>query len=408
MPAVRRFLPAVALVALGALAACSKKVPAPDAPAPAAVHTGAPLTDDDYRKFGKELERAAAAGDRETVKRLLRLSDMVARSVSDFPLSASERTSLLAGAANGAESIVGQLITEAKTAGHYKFLRARESAGKRVAIMRLLNAEGGVNYHEVSLIRYADGQVGAEDLYVHATGETLTQTYRRVVLPGLAEAKRGLLDRLNGSDRLFTKNLPTIQSAMQEVRAGQHASALARLRGLPAELRDQKIFALIAVQAAQGCDEAEYLKELERLRKLFPNDPTVELVLLDYYALKRQFDEAIRVIDRLNAAVGGDPHLVATRALMLGEAGRAAEAKTEAERAIAEEPTHEFCYSVRVGLALKQKNFADALAWLKKGVEVGAVDTDTDGLLAAPDYAEFVKSPQFAEFGKWLAERGKK
>jgi hypothetical protein len=92
----------------------------------------------------------------------------------------------------------------------------------------------------------------------------------------------------------------------------------------------------------------------------------------------------------------------------LYELGRAADARAAVEKAIAEEPTLNFAYGARLSIATRERNHADTLTWLKKGIALDALALDAADLMAHPDYTEFVKSPQFAEFQTWLAGRAKK
>jgi hypothetical protein len=52
-----------------------------------------------------------------------------------------------------------------------------------------------------------------------------------------------------------------------------------------------------------------------------------------------------------------------------------------------------------------EQNHADTLAWLKRIVDACAMKIDFNQMRAAPDYAAFVTSPQFAEFDDWYRRR---
>src|SRR5262245_18796310 len=126
------------------LVGCGKKRPDPDSadPAPAAVHVGDPLTEDDCKEFGEKLEKATVAGDTATVNKLFRINDMLERCVSDLGLSANERKGLLTGAARSGGEFGGQLIKVVKEGGSYSVLRARTVDGRPRVIMRFIHNEG--------------------------------------------------------------------------------------------------------------------------------------------------------------------------------------------------------------------------------------------------------------------------
>jgi tetratricopeptide (TPR) repeat protein len=411
----RIFPSSLLLVAIAVLVVgCKKKLPDPDPdpdaadPAPPVEHTGLPLTEQDYQEFGQSLEKAVATGDKATVDRLLRLMDPFERSFSDLNLTSTERRDMLAGAASGAGQFANQFIEIVKNGGSYSVVRVRTVGGRPRVILRLLQPEGAINYHEFTLVRYPDGQVGAEDIYIYLSAEPLTQTFRRAILGILAERNRGAIARLSESEQALTKHLPSFVTMSQQFRNGQHKEALATFRRLPAELQKNKAFQLMAIQAAQKTgDDEDYIAEIERFRRDHPTDPAADLISIDYYIFKNQYDEALSGLDRLDAAVGGDPYLNVMRAEVLSEAGRYKEAGAAAAKAIEAGQMIEQMYWIRITAALKEKYHADTLAWLKKGVESGAIQIDLGNLRADPEYADFVKSPQFEELKAWLAERDK-
>src|SRR5436190_9363928 len=145
-------------------------------PAPQMVGTGPPVTEAEARKFGQDLEKAFASGDKATLARLYRLSDIADRSVSDLNLSRADRTGLKAGLNNGPLSMAQQLADIVKKeGGKTKFLRARVVEGRQQVVLRVLGHDLGMNYHLVTLARYPDGQIGAEDIYFMSAGEKISQ-----------------------------------------------------------------------------------------------------------------------------------------------------------------------------------------------------------------------------------------
>lgn len=403
-----RWLAVVGLTVL--LIGCKKKVPDPESAgaAPAAAHTGAPLTEDDYRAFGEKLEKAVAAGDNATVEKLFRIHDLIERSVSDLGMSANEKKSLLAGAASVGGQFGGQLTKAVKEGGSYSVLRVRTVDGRPRVLMRLLGGEGAVNYHEFTLIRYPDQQIATEDVYIYLSGEPLTQTLRRLVLGIMAELNKGAFSKLAGEEQVLTKHMGDLTKMSRMVQNGQHKEALAVFRKLPAELQKNKVVQIVAIQAAGGTgDDNDYLTEIERFRKNHPNDAAGDLISIDYYLLKKNYDETIKLLDRLDKSLGGDPYLETLKANMLAEAGRFKDARASAEKAIEGAPKLPQAYWVRVTVATKEKDHKDTLKCLKTIVETIEPTLEPGALLADDRFTNFVKTPEFEEFKKWLATRAK-
>jgi tetratricopeptide (TPR) repeat protein len=398
----------VVVLAATLVAGCKKKGPDPDAPgpAPAVEHIGPPLTEDDYREFGEKLEKAVADGDRAELDRLVRILDLVERSASDLHLTQSERKGLLAGASGAAGQFSQQFINAVQDGGSYSVVRVRTIDDRPRVLLRMIDSEGSVNYHEYTLARYPDGQIGTEDIYIYISGEPLTQTFRRILLGLMPAGNRGALERLSGGERLMAKHIGDVTRMSVQIRGGQYREALATFRNLPPELQKHKVFQLIAIRAAQGTgDDAEYLAELERFRRDHAADPAVDLISIDYYLLKKQYDAALAAIDHLDKALGGDPYQDAIRAGALLEARRYKEARVAAEKAIEGLPKMLQGYMIRATIAAEEKNYPDVLTWLKKLVEQAQPDLEAADLEGDERFMEFVKSPQFAEFKEWLAKR---
>ena len=73
-------------------------------------------------------------------------------------------------------------------------------------------------------------------------------------------------------------------------------------------------------------------------RAAFPADPGIDVNLLDYYTLRRQFDDLLSCSDRLDQAVGGDPLLDGYRMSVYLQKGDLATAKKCAQNAAAANP----------------------------------------------------------------------
>ncbi len=90
------------------------------------------------------------------------------------------------------------------------------------------------------------------------------------------------------------------------INQGKNPEALAQLKGLlRPETKKRKSILLLRLRAAQASDEKEYAEVLEDFRKLYPNDACLDLLLIDYYTLKKDFPRALESIDRLDRGLWG-------------------------------------------------------------------------------------------------------
>lgn len=356
---------------------CNSK-PAPVAPAsPLVPREDEPVSEEECRKFAARLEQAVRENDREELEELLRLDGDAILTIS-IPL-ADDRQPQYA-----LEWLADQVVQAVKDGGRYKLLRIRNVNGHPKALFRLTRTDGQFAYHEFRLHPSFDGTTSLRELYLFAFGEDF----------GLHEMN------MEFSIVPFPEEAPKVRAMLRAKNPSEAASAY---KSLPANLRDNRAVAILHLQKVAG-DEAEFVNSFENFRRLFRKDPALDFWSIAYWRLKKDYDAALKAVDKLDSILGGDPYLHVQRSGILVEAGRVQEAKAAAEKAVSEEPSLPSGYRARVGIALKEKNYSEGLLWLKKMVE--NTDDEVPDLTKAPEYAEFRKSPEFMEWLKW--HEGKK
>lgn len=389
-------------------AGCKKELPDPASPAPPLANAGPPPTEEEAQQFADRMTRAVRARDAVAMDKLLRLSDLTERIISDLDLSDQFRQGIRKGMTQSMRqaSLGQQVLQSIQDDGSYQLLRIRTVDGRPRPLFRLIGSEGALNYHDYYLARYEDGEVATEDMFVFASGEPISQSMRRLLIPAVASLRgKGLFGKLDPQE---LDSMKTIRSMAKAIRARNYKSAIAAYRTLPRTFQERKPVLILYIQATMNLEtdgDAEYLAALEVFRKLYPRDAALDFISIDYFFLKKRYDEACRAMDRINKAVGGDPYLDVLRGSALLEAGRFKEARQAIEKAIKDEPNLVQAYWFRIGLSLREKKYADTLAWLQRIVEKCHVDIQD--LTGVPDYAGFVASPQYTMWQKWNAGRAK-
>ena len=378
--------------------------PDPATPAPALKNAGKPVTEAEATKFAKELATAVKTQDTEAVNRIIRLDSMAERIVSDVKVTEVQRRGFMKGFNQALRQGVftQQIVGVAEAGGTYDLLRIHTVNGRACPLFRMIGADGALNYHEYTLVHHQDGTIEIEDIYFYITGEPVSQSMRRMVLPLLTSQ-----NFMKANDRKELKALTTFSNMAKSVREGEYQAAADAYHTLPKGNQEQKpvlILYLIAVANLGEESEPLYLAAMEKFRKLYPNDAALDLISIDYYYLKGQINKGIKAVQRLDKVVGGDPYLDMFQGNLLMELKQYDKARKAIEKCIKEEPTLELAYWSRITLSLAEKNHVDTLKWLKTTVKT--FKSDVGGFDEIPEYSEFVKSPQFAEFEKWYAERG--
>ncbi len=291
-----------------------------------------------------------------------------------------------------------------KQGGNYKHIRTHQTAEGTRVTMRLMLSGGGLNYHDY-LIQDRNGHIDAVDFYIAATGEDMSQTFRRMLIPIVAHDNRGLLDGLSGKEILQVNHLGDLQKATKLIQGGEYPQSLQTLNSLPIELQNEKFILVMRLSAAQGAnDDAATLESFERLRSQYPSDPATALHSINYYAIKKEYPKLIEAIRQLDQSVGGDACLSCLFANALLETGDIPGAKAAVEKAIATEPELRTSYWTRVTIAVAEQDNATLLKTLKYIHDELMVTLSAESIQSDPVYSKFILTPEFKELEKLLEE----
>ncbi len=199
-----------------------------------------------------------------------------------------------------------QIIAQTVKGGGYDFIHYYEKDKKHHVIFRLYG-EGGINYHDMELVKMND-EVKVADMYIYMTGENFSQT-----IYTLMNTMADFSDKEGNSetDRQL-KNLVKLRSLAHQQ---QYEAAKREYDKFPQEFKDQKLFRVLYLTILSQLDMEDYRQELNRFEKDFANDASASLTLLDSYFLNGDYNKALEAIDKLDRAVDGDPLLNYYRAL---------------------------------------------------------------------------------------------
>jgi tetratricopeptide (TPR) repeat protein len=260
----------------------------------------------------------------------------------------------------------------------------------------------GINYHFFRLAVAEDGSVRAVDWYVFLSGQWQSETLRQAFLPLANTWAKGGAHLIAPTEGQFVTHFHDIAAMVESYQKKDFEQVLQLYRALPESLQRHMMPFALRLGAAQALRGDEQRRALDDFRKFYPNDAAVDLIVFDDLVAKKSFDSALAGLDRIDKAVGGDPHLKVLRARVLLKQGKQAEAQKMAETAISEEPTLKGAYYFLTDRALQAKDFAktaELLTTLETKCGVKFKD-----LTKVPAYREFVKSP---EYKAWLKSHHK-
>ena len=291
--------------------------------------------------------------------------------------------------------LAATLVRSVGNGGAYVLLRTYEKDGVRRAIFRM-QTEQGINYHDYALELQGD-RVLATDLYVYLSAEEFSSTMRRLYLMAISQQPTGFLDRLTGKEAAFAKNAQKFKAMARFNRNGQFAQAVKIFNELPDSMRTEKPVLIIYLTATAQLGEKQYLEAFDLYRSHYPNDASLDLLSLDAYLSRKQYDKVLESIDRLEEAVQGDPFLDVMRAGVYHESGENDEAMKMVHRAIERQPDLQDAYWTAVEVTMDQKEFGETVKWLKRIENDLAIEIEWATLGQLDYYAEFVKSPEYQQ-----------
>jgi hypothetical protein len=202
---------------------------------------------------------------------------------------------------------VARQFIENLDGGEARFLRMREVKGEHRALIRVVRKDI-LNYVEL-VCEPRPSRRGREikvvDVYNMVSGQTFSEAaaeFAFLVAP--PPQRRGYL---KSDDRGQTPR--AILEAFRTFNAGDSTGCIARVKALPDGVQRRKVVLTLRCLAALNVSDAEFIAASRFYRVNFPNDPAAENYGIEAFFRQEKFDLALGGIDRLDAALGGDPHL---------------------------------------------------------------------------------------------------
>ena len=361
--------------------------------------TGVPTDSlDAFREFVQRLEANGEECGAELLASSIAVDAVIERAAGDLEVPAALRRGLVEGLR--VKLTLGQEICDAvRESGSYSLLRVRRIDGQPRALFRLVS-NAGLNYHDHLLARAPDGEIQIHDFYSYLTGEWFSRTLRRSILPVVAEANRIGLADLTRSESAYVRNLPRVLEISRLASQQNFEAALEIFDQFPPELKKDRNLLLLRFNLASQASEEAYKAAMRDLKNTFPDDPALQLTLIDHYYYQGEYGKVLEIIDGIDTRLEGDPYLDYFRANVFYTDGQYSKARKLARRAIRREPALEEPYWTLVAISLDQRDFretASVLAEIEDELHQEIAD-----LTEIPEYSAFVESEAYR---RWMDER---
>ena len=184
------------------------------------------------------------------------------------------------------------------------------------------------------------------------------------------------------------------------MRQAKYTESLVAVNQLPPQIADSREFIEVRMTAAQTTENPEeYHRALETLARLHGADPSVELMLFDYYMENRQFDKMLTGVTMIENRIGEDGYTDMLKANHHFLAGEFAESAVSAQKAVSLEPDRRPAWSVLGSNYVRLKDYPRAAAAYQLIQSRFGEKLTRENFVGKPSFAEFVRSDAF---NKWL------
>ncbi len=323
---------------------------------------GVPLQynyDSIYNLFVKELEMSINAGDGSYFNSHFDVGPIINEVVEPVRVIDDLKNGFRQGLANNLD-VGGQIVGSLGTSGHYKCLRLRGLQEAPSALFRLVT-EGGINYHSIDL----EMRVGApliKDFYIYMGGVPFSSTVNRLFVASLAEIKdTAFYQDLSELDRSYLRHTNTIDKIAQLVNKRKFKKAFEALNQLPLSLQEDKMIQIMRLNVAFNVDDLAYRETLEAFKKLYPDDPVIDLMQVDFAFSRKNYEDVIMHIEELDHKVGGDPYLKVMKADVYKSVGKKDSAEILLKSCIKAEPELEEAYWNLLDILLSQERYGEVV-----------------------------------------------
>ena len=287
----------------------------------------------------------------------------------------------------------GSAISKAAKTGHYKMVRCYKKGSKNHIIFRMVS-NNALNYHDYWVVKNKKGEFKIVDCYVYTTGENLSDTMNRMFIQWNASMDPSFLTRLMKKNKHFKENMKTFADMSKATRANKPKEAIKFYKKLSAKFQKMKMAMLIACKNYALIDQSAYFDKMKEYKELFPGDPSLPLMLIDYYFLKKDYQNTLKSIDELDANLGKDPYLNLYRAYVYKQQNKLKETQKYAAKVIATLPSLSEPYLTFLSASLAARDFAAVTKCLKL-LRKNGFDISRKNILEDPEYKDYVKSKEF-------------
>jgi len=202
----------------------------------------------------------------------------------------------LNGVGKAGDKLALKVLNEIENGAYYNLINYRYNIVEKAYYFtfRMYSEETGINYHDYKVC--SDGKnIKVNDIYIYLSGEHFSETLSRIFKMSLEDEKNNTFNSKGSTVNSMFK----VMNAQKLLQEGKAKEAYEMVDGITGPIKNEKFFLLIKALIASSYDDKIYENTLGEFAKLYPDDPTLYLKLIDYYFLKENYKMVHIYIDKL-------------------------------------------------------------------------------------------------------------
>jgi hypothetical protein len=258
-----------------------------------------PVSKEEALEFAKKIETSIYKKDEDFLNNAFDIKGMIKK------MGFAKNESELNGFSKGIEKkmVLGtQIIAALNKKGIYQFVRQYEKEKVQHIIFRLFG-DDGINYHDYQLAK-PRGAVKIADLFIYLTGENISETFSNLMVqfPDFNSANKAKTDQV-------LEEFKQIAKIKKSILGFKYDEAKQLIDELPDSLRKNKIVQIYNLQVSSQLSDDKYNAAIQEYMQFYPDQPNMQLVLLDIYTNKKEYGKVMEAVNKLDSLLGHDPFL---------------------------------------------------------------------------------------------------
>ena len=296
----------------------------------------------------------------------------------------------------GIDNLVQRIVGMLPDENGANVIRVTEKDGKVYSAMRYNFQDQGYGYVEYELVKdKASGNIRIVDWYDYQSGQNYSKSIKQIVAtlspnPNLIGK---IFDIATGQNSRAQDIVKMVKAANEQ----DFETIRTIYKSFDSTQKKNWVIMIVSFNLANSSGDIDFYDEvLIDIEKNFANDPRASFVLIDYYILKQQYNEALACINKLSRIFdykdAGLWHLTANTHLMQGNYQRSIK---DAQQGINLEPDFEENYWTLLSAQVMSGDNANATDTIKNLEQRFDYLLIREALAQDEIFQEYINSPEY-------------